>query len=1006
MTEVVPIEQMHVVGITHRTSRAGDPHRHIHMQIGTRVFAPGKWRGLFTAALFKQQGAIRALGTAVIAASPDLAAVLSRHGLTLDAVTGEVVELQPFNAVMSKRGAQVGKNLDRLETEWEKVHPGESMGPVVATRLRAEAWAHERPAKKPTTLAEEASWLAELREAGYDPDTLQRAATAAPNRVDDLSVQQIASRALDRCAAGASAWTAHTVREHATRIMTEYGVRATPEELREFVQVATVLALEDCFSILPPDAPHLEHVAHLTSVRVMQAETELRDLITAHVPDREPKHLDVQRLADAAGLDAGQAEAAAAVASADPLVIVEGAAGSGKTTMLATAIQAANDRGGAVRVVAPTKKAADVAHQKLGVPADSVAALVHAHGYRWNRDGVWTRLALGDTDPETGRNYTGPPEAARLRRGERVVVDEAGMLDQDSALALFTVAAEHGATLALIGDRAQLPAVGRGGVLDMAAQIWSRTVDMNEVHRFTTPGYAELSIRLRGRDDPAVIFEQLQRLDLIKLHPDAEKLHEHIAQNRNDGEVITVATNDEATRLNAGIHDERVRAGIVDDNTTTPGSDGLPMGWGDLVQTRKNDTGLGVANRQQWIVQHVDEGGTVWAVEAKNGRKGDRSVRLPAAYVAEHVHLAYASTAYGVQGVTVPVSHTILTDAMTGPAVYVGMTRGEHTNRLHIIADNLAEAREQFIDAMERDRADRGLTNATEQAQEAVQGLIDDGPAKLVRTEIAALERRAEHAETRAARWQQAAAALDEVHERQSAEREQATEANNEAKQQLELLRTVVAEAVIAQARSALTGWQTASIAQRAARDRLRTVGRFGKRRATTEYRAAEALAQDVEQRLKRDWGEPPRLNEDAATWVERVTRPQIDADPRMVEAIEYQKATESALHKTLDPDPWPRLRIYARIFGTETVLNNRATYVAARPHANAEEATRAAQLARAEIEALRALTPAKAVKRIERASATEQAQCEAADRASRERQRTTHTHGEHFHRGGPSLGW
>lgn len=39
--EVVPAESIQVVGITHRTSRAGDPHRHVHMQIGTRVFAAG-----------------------------------------------------------------------------------------------------------------------------------------------------------------------------------------------------------------------------------------------------------------------------------------------------------------------------------------------------------------------------------------------------------------------------------------------------------------------------------------------------------------------------------------------------------------------------------------------------------------------------------------------------------------------------------------------------------------------------------------------------------------------------------------------------------------------------------------------------------------------------------------------------------------------------------------------------------------------------------------------------
>lgn len=140
-----------------------------------------------------------------------------------------------------------------------------------------------------------------------------------------------------------------------------------------------------------------------------------------------------------------------------------------------------------MRVVAPTKRAAEVAHQELGVPAESVASLVYAHGWRWNADGVWTRLAIGDTDPANGATYTGPPQAAQLRRGERIVVDEAGMLDQDSALALFMIAAEAGATLALVGDRAQLPAVGRGGVLDMAAQIRGRTFDMAEVHRFTDP---------------------------------------------------------------------------------------------------------------------------------------------------------------------------------------------------------------------------------------------------------------------------------------------------------------------------------------------------------------------------------------------------------------------------------------------------------------------------------------------------------------------------------------
>ncbi|WP_342371764.1 AAA family ATPase [Propioniciclava soli] len=986
--EVVPTEQMHVVGITHRTSRAGDPHRHIHMQIGTRVFAAGEWRGLDTAALFRQQGAIRALGTAVIAAHPGLADVLDRHGLTLDAATGEVVELQPYNAVMSKRGEQVRRNLERLEADWDAAHPGESMGPVVATRLRADAWAHERPAKKPTTLAEEAGWVTELREAGYDTVTLQRPAPRASLGLDDLSVQEVASRALDRCAAAASAWTAHTVTEHATRIMTEHGVYATPAEIRDFITVAIRLALEDCFTILPPGAPRPEHVAHLTSVRVMQAETELRGLLAARVPVTEPPLPDVRELAQAAGLDAGQTDAAAAVASTDPLVIVEGAAGSGKTTMLATAIKAAEREGRSVRVVAPTKKAADVAHQALGIPADSVAALVHAHGYRWNTDGVWTRLAPGDLDPDTGRTYTGPPETARLQAGERIVVDEAGMLDQDSALALLTVAAEAGATLALVGDRAQLPAVARGGVLDMAATIRGRAIDMNEVHRFTDPAYADLTVRLRDRDDPGAIFDQLHALGLIRLHADAERLHEHIAEHRNDREAVTVATNDEAARLNTRIRYERVHAGGVDDETTATGSDGLPIGQGDVIQTRKNDTSLGVANRQLWVVQHVAADGALWAVEAGGDRKREHTVQLPAAYVTEHAHLSYASTAYGVQGITAPASHTILTDAMSGAAVYVGMTRGTDQNVLHVIAESIAEARQQFIDAIARDRSDRGLTDATQQAAEAVRGLVDDGPVKTVTTEIAALTQQAEHAEQRAALWQQAADALTELHAQQRNALDQARQTRDAAAQRVERVRAEVAAPLTEQASAALGEWQDADTQQRVARDRLRTVGRFGKRRATTEHTTAQALAQDAEQRLTKAWGEPPRRNETEAAWIERVTRPRIEADPRVIEATEQHEAAANAVRKTLQPDDLPRLRIYARIFGIKTVMSNRAAYVAARPHTNAENATRTTHRARAEVEALRALTPTEAVARINKTRAAEQAAREDAERALRERQR------------------
>lgn len=869
--ELVPVEQLQTVAVVHKTSRAGDPHRHVHFQIGTRVWAAGKWRGLDTAALFKQQGAVRALGTAILAAHPGLALALDAHGLTLDPVTGEVTELEPFNALMSKRSAQVEKNLAKLEEAWNETHPGQEPGPTVQARMLAKAWAKDRPQKRPTTLAHEDGWRQELLDAGYNPSQfLQRQLPVHPPvGVDDVAIQTIASRALDRCASAASTWTRHTVQENVTRIVTEYGVRAGPVELRQLVEFATDLAVGDCLSVLPPGTVQPEHVAHLTSLNVIAAETRLRDLLaTASSSSGKARQPDVTAIAVDRGLDGAQTQAAAAIASTDPLVVIGGAAGAGKTTMLGVAISAAASESRPTRVVTPTKKAADVAARELGVPAESVAKLLHAHGWRWNNDGVWTRLAIGDRDPDTtGTTYGGPPAWARLSHGERIVVDEAGVLDQDSAIALFTIAAEADATVALVGDRAQLPAVGRGGVLDIAAAITTGdrgTVhDLDTVHRFTDPTYADLTLQMRAGHDPADLFDQLQSLGLIQLHETQDTAHEQIAAATaaSTGAVMTVATNDEARELNERIRTQRVATGEVDDTHTATGRDDLPIGVGDLITTRKNDSTLGVANRQTWTVQHVADDGTLTVVDAARTRRHRRSVALPSSYVAEHAHLAYVATGYGVQGVTTTTAHTLLSESLDAAGVYVGMTRGRNQNVLHIVADTIDDAREQFIDVMDRDRADRGLQVAFANAQVAVTGLAVDGPVQLVNNERARVAHEIAHAKREAARWERAAGLLAEQ-ARAHANAEAATrEALTDAETQLAAIRSEVLAPLLAQATADGQTYLDAKAREELAWEVSRSTGRIGTRRAQRGLDSAQSEVRASSAEVRSRWGSVPDTN-------------------------------------------------------------------------------------------------------------------------------------------------
>ena len=1004
--EVVQVEQLQTVAVVHRSSRAGDPHRHIHFQIGTRVRAAGAWRALDTAALFRQQGAIRALGTAVIAAHPQLAAVLDAHGLTLDPATGEVTELEQYNALMSKRGAQVERNLVRIQAEWEQVHPGEEPGPVVRARMLAQAWGFERPNKKPATLTDEEGWRAELRASGYDAATLTRATAPAVVSVDDLLIQEVAGRALDRCAAASSTWTVHTIQEQVTRMTTGYGVRATPRELCDFVQLTTQLAAGDCFSVLPPGAPAPEHVAHLTSLRVVAAEAQLRELLAASVADPAPRHLDVGELARARGLDADQEAAAAAVASTDPLVIVEGAAGSGKTAMLAVAITASEREGRRSRVVAPTKRAADVALQELGVPADSVAALVYAHGWRWNEDGVWTRLALGDIDPDTGRSYDGPKQAAQLRPRDRVIVDEAGMLDQDTALALSTVTAEAGATLALVGDRAQLPAVGRGGVLDIAARLRG-SFNMTGLHRFTDPAYAVLTLRLRDGRDPGAMFDQLQGLGLIRLHADEDMVREHIAAHRAEGAAITVATNDDARSLNERIREQRVQHGEVDDARTVTGSDGLSVGAGDVIQTRRNDSRLGVANRQTFTVQHVGGDGTVFAVENTNARKRRRTVTLPADYVAEHAHLAYAATAHGVQGTTTTEAHTVLSDALDAAGVYVGMTRGREANVLHLVAEDLTDARVQFIEAMQRDRADRGLDEATGRAREAVRGLVAEGPAKLVIKELARLELEAERAERAAAAWGRAAARLDRQTAEHTAEADESGTALQTAREHADLVRTQVTTSLTVAAEADGRDYLDAFDSEAQARERVARAGRLGRRRTDRDHRTAQSRTAAVRGRLHEEWGSTPRRRSDnLPEWAARAAARRAESVPDVIEAAKAVAAVQADRENISERQQRERLRLLADLYGPEQVRRDPARHQLLKPATQAAKAHTIAQQIRTEAAQLRTLSPAEAARLITRQRAAAEAARQAAEHTRQFRIPANEPdYGHSPDRDGPTLG-
>ncbi|WGX96891.1 MobF family relaxase [Nocardioides sp. L-11A] len=713
----VPVERLEAAVVRHYTSRAGDPHRHLHLQVNARVFAQGGWRGLHSVGVVDSIEAINGIGHAAVMCDPEFRTALAAYGYTLDAESGEITQLAPFAGEFSHRAAQIGRHVDRYEAQWRADHPGQEPSAALRRAWDRRAWAEARPDKVvPTDGAELVDrWREELHDLGFQPPRVAAGlSTAAVGGIDRESVTDLVQ---SRLGARRSAWNSADIRGEVERIVAAAGVVAEPVVRRELVEDLTARTINTCLRLVDrDDAP--EHIRSLSSKRVVAVEKDLVDRIArrADKDSADPSAVRPVRVGPVVArrrLDPGQRQVVTVLVSRSPLVVVEGAAGAGKTTTLAVAASVLGMDERRMVVVTPTLRAARVAEAEVGSPASSAAWLAHQYGYRWDGDGRWTREPF---DIRSDRHLLDP--RARLMPGDLLLVDEAGMLDQDTAHALFTIADETGARIALMGDRHQLPAVGRGGVLDHATR-WTPThaqVALDTVHRFTDPAYADLSLLMREGNRPVHVFDHLLERGDIVIHPTEVERTAALIEAGAAGATVITDTRDQVADLNAGIRD-RHHADHRSDHSASSNDlpvshtqSGEPVWVGDLITTRRNDRDLDVANRDRWTVTGTDRHGNLEI-------RGDRGSRtLPREYTKAHVELAYATTVHGAQGDTVDHAHFALNETTGAAATYVAMTRGRHSNTAHLVADTIDDAREQWLTTFNRDRADLGPARARERA--------------------------------------------------------------------------------------------------------------------------------------------------------------------------------------------------------------------------------------------------------------------------------------------------
>lgn len=654
-TRIEPGTGFVAMAFPHRMSRAGDPALHIHVLVSnlTRAISDGRW---LTLASPKGRTPLLTHGKSagVVFQAALRAGFLREFGLEFEAVRHGYADLRGFSREaiegFSTRSREIG--------QWLKEHGLSSVAAAQTAAYRTrDAKDYGVDADKRTAEWIEQAELYDLTPAGM-VEMMKAGRRREPRAVSPTDLDA-ALRQLEQS-------TSHFDRRALLWAVADQLPQGADAKTLDNA-VDRLLVTEKVICVHESQGP-LDQ-AHFTTPRIAELEQRFIEGALAGV-EANPGTVDgplVQAVLERHSyLGDDQREMVVRLTSrGEQVVPVAAWPGTGKTTALAAAREAWDQAGYTVIGVA-TARTASGELSDAGVPATSIAALLH-------RVEDWKAHGVG------------------LDRNTVIVVDEASTTATPDLEALRSLAVGCQGKLVVIGDPRQIGAIGPGGLYGhLTRVIEPTTLDViRRQHR--EPDQKVVALVHEGRGSEALDLLRTEgRLivgDDLQSTLDGLLVDWHRDFASGADAVMIARRNRDVEYLNVQARNLRAAEGELGGAELLVGE--RPFAAGDRVQTRVNAPGID--NRERWDVLAVDAAART--IELRRVGGDERQVVLGPRYLDRRTHNgdpalqhAYALTKFGVESKTFDRAYPLLDAGASLEEELVALSRGREVANVYAVA--------------------------------------------------------------------------------------------------------------------------------------------------------------------------------------------------------------------------------------------------------------------------------------------------------------------------------